>query len=201
MARSDSPPFGMIADVTDKLKSSYDFYIRLFSVHHTFSQDKGQNVESIVKTRGDVLIEREKHILVKLKRRVPFTHFTLIHTNHGYVLTCTKPCPSYGTTFVRYVSVLYRHVVGITMGTSCISLVTDLFLYTYKKKFLHNLTKNNNINNNGHTMIWNVFSVLWFILHLLLILCLTFMKLKSIPKVRMQTMITQKHYFWILISK
>ena len=37
--------------------------------------------------------------------------------------------------YIRFGSKLYRQIVGIPMGTNCASLVTDLFLFCYKRNF------------------------------------------------------------------
>ena len=42
---------------------------------------------------------------------------------------------------VRFSRQLFRHTVGIPMGTNCVPLLTDLFLYSYENKFLNKLIK------------------------------------------------------------
>ena len=39
--------------------------------------------------------------------------------------------------FVRFGSKLYRHIVGVPMGTNCAPLVADLFLFRYERDFLN----------------------------------------------------------------
>ena len=34
--------------------------------------------------------------------------------------------------FIRFGSKLYRHIVGIPMGTNCAPLIADLFLFCYE---------------------------------------------------------------------
>ena len=41
-----------------------------------------------------------------------------------------------GQIFIRFGTKLYRHVVGIPMGTYCVPLVADLFLICYKRDFM-----------------------------------------------------------------
>ena len=43
--------------------------------------------------------------------------------------------------YIRLESKLYRHNVGIPIGTNCAPLVADLFLFCYEKDFLKSLTK------------------------------------------------------------
>ena len=42
---------------------------------------------------------------------------------------------------VRFGRELFRQMVGIPMGTNCAPLLADLFLYSYKNKFLDKLIK------------------------------------------------------------
>ena len=43
--------------------------------------------------------------------------------------------------YVRFGGQLFRHAVGIPMGTNCAPLLADLFLYSYENKFLDKLLK------------------------------------------------------------
>ena len=45
--------------------------------------------------------------------------------------------------FIRLGSKLYRQIVGIPMGTNCVSLVADLFLFCYERDFMLFLSDNN----------------------------------------------------------
>ena len=45
--------------------------------------------------------------------------------------------------FIRFVSKLYRQIVGIPMGTNCASLFGDLFLFCYERDFMLSLSDNN----------------------------------------------------------
>ena len=38
---------------------------------------------------------------------------------------------------------LYRHIVGIPMGTNCAPLVANLFLFCYERDFMKNLSSDN----------------------------------------------------------
>ena len=37
---------------------------------------------------------------------------------------------------IRFGTKLYRHIVGIPMGTNCAPLVADLFLFCYERDFM-----------------------------------------------------------------
>ena len=43
--------------------------------------------------------------------------------------------------FVQFGGCLFHQVIGIPMGTNCAPLLADLFLYSYEKQFLDNMTK------------------------------------------------------------
>ena len=43
--------------------------------------------------------------------------------------------------YIRFGSQLYRQNVGIPMGTNCVPLVADLFLFCYERDFMKSLTK------------------------------------------------------------
>ena len=47
------------------------------------------------------------------------------------------------TICIRFCSKLYRHIVGVPMGTYCASLVADLFLFCYERDFMLSLSDNN----------------------------------------------------------
>ena len=45
--------------------------------------------------------------------------------------------------YIRFDSKLYRQIVGIPMGTNCIPLVVDLFLFCYERDFMLSLSEDN----------------------------------------------------------
>ena len=45
--------------------------------------------------------------------------------------------------YIRFGSKLYRHIVGIPMGTNCAPLVADLFLFSYERDFMLSLSEDN----------------------------------------------------------
>ena len=42
--------------------------------------------------------------------------------------------------YIRFGTKLYRHIVGIPMGTNCAPLVADLFLFCYERDFMTSLS-------------------------------------------------------------
>ena len=46
-----------------------------------------------------------------------------------------------GNVYVRFGGQLFRQVVGIPMGTSCVQLLSNSFLYSYENEFLDKLMK------------------------------------------------------------
>ena len=42
---------------------------------------------------------------------------------------------------MQFGSMVYQQIVGISMGTNCAPLITDLFLYCYERDFMSNLQK------------------------------------------------------------
>ena len=47
------------------------------------------------------------------------------------------------TIYFRFGTKLYRHIVGILMGTNCAPLVVNLFLYSYERDFMDSLNHDN----------------------------------------------------------
>ena len=44
---------------------------------------------------------------------------------------------------INFGTKLYRQIVGIPMGTNCVPLVADLFLYCYERYFMDSLNHDN----------------------------------------------------------
>ena len=45
--------------------------------------------------------------------------------------------------YIRFGSKLYRQIVGIPMGTNCVPLVADLFLFCYERDFMLSSSEDN----------------------------------------------------------
>ena len=65
------------------------------------------------------------------------------HKNMIYGLVKSDRCTflSSGNINIRFGSKLYRQNVEIQMGTNCVPLVADLFLFCYERDFMKSLTK------------------------------------------------------------
>ena len=44
--------------------------------------------------------------------------------------------------FIRFGTKSYRQIVGIPMGTNCVPLIDDLFLFCYERDFISSLSYN-----------------------------------------------------------
>ena len=75
-------------------------------------------------------------------------HFFTFSDQSRYTLwSCQNVCDvlSYlmDNIYIRFGTKLYRHIVGIPMGTNCAPLVADLFLYCYERDFMDSLNPDN----------------------------------------------------------
>ena len=63
--------------------------------------------------------------------------------------------------YIRLGTKLYRQIVGIPMGTNCVPLVADLFLFCYERDFMTSLSTLNKLkllkHLNLHLDIWTTF--------------------------------------------
>ena len=61
--------------------------------------------------------------------------------------SCQKVCETLifllDNIYIRFGNKLYRHIVGIPMGTNNASLVADLFLFCYERDFTMSLSADN----------------------------------------------------------
>ena len=61
--------------------------------------------------------------------------------------SCQKMCDAFhyllDNILKRFGSKLYRHIVGIPIGTNCAPIVADLFLFCYERDFMLSLSDNN----------------------------------------------------------
>ena len=64
--------------------------------------------------------------------------------NHN-LWSCQKVCEALtfllDNIYIRFGSKLYRQIVGIPMGTNCVPLVADLFLFSYERDFMLSLSE------------------------------------------------------------
>ena len=74
--------------------------------------------------------------------------FTYADHYRGYhLLSCQNVCDALSflldNIYIRFGTKLYRQIVGIPMGTNCVSIVADLFLFCYERDFMKNLSSDN----------------------------------------------------------
>ena len=74
--------------------------------------------------------------------------FTFADHYKGYHLwSCQNVCDALpfllDNIYTRFVTKLYRQIVGILMGTNCAPLIADLFLFCYERDFMKNLSSDN----------------------------------------------------------
>ena len=76
--------------------------------------------------------------------KMPF--FTSEQPKRYKLWSCQKMCDALlyllDNIFIRFGSKLYRHIVGIPIGTNCAPLVADLFLFCYERDFMLSLSDN-----------------------------------------------------------
>ena len=70
---------------------------------------------------------------------------------------CEAPTFLLDNIYISFGSKLYRHIVGIPMGTSCAPLVADLFLFCYERDFMLPLS-----DDNQSEVIETFLSINWF---------------------------------------
>ena len=66
----------------------------------------------------------------------------------GYQLwSCQNVCDALSflldNIYIRFGTKIYRQIVGIPMGTNCVRLVADLFLFCYERDFMKDLSSDN----------------------------------------------------------
>ena len=74
--------------------------------------------------------------------------FTSADHYRGYQLwSCQNVCDALSflldNIYIRFGTKLYRHIIGITMGTNWAPLVADLFFFCYERDFMKNLSSDN----------------------------------------------------------
>ena len=71
-------------------------------------------------------------------------------SSHYNLWSCQKVCKAVtfllDNIYIRCGSKLYRHIVGIPMGTNCAPLVAGLFFFRYERDFLLSLSEDNQSN-------------------------------------------------------
>ena len=127
-------------EILDKLKardfnatslSTYDFSTLYTTLPHNLIKDK--LIDLIERT-----FQREGSPYLVCNDRNAF--FTSEKPKKYHAWSCKNVCDALtfllDNIFIRFVTKLYRQVVGIPMGTNCAPLVADLFLFCYERDFM-----------------------------------------------------------------
>ena len=73
--------------------------------------------------------------------------FTTDAVRNDNLWSCQKVCEALtfllDNIYIKFGSELYRQIVGIPMGTNCVPLVADLFLFCYERDFVLSLSEDN----------------------------------------------------------
>ena len=89
--------------------------------------------------------QREGSLYIACSDRNAF--FTSDAVRYYNLWSCQKVCEALtfllNNIFIRCGSKLFRHIVGIHMGTNCAPLVADLFLFCYERDFMLSLSEDN----------------------------------------------------------
>ena len=91
------------------------------------------------------IFQREGSLYIACNDRYAF--FTSDAVKNFNLWTFQKVCEALtfllGNIYIRFGSKLYRQTVGIPMGTNCVPLVADLFLYCYERDFMLSFSDGN----------------------------------------------------------
>ena len=111
--------------------STYDFSTLYTTLPHNLIKEK--LTELIEQT-----FNREGSLYLACNDKNAF--FTSEQPKRYKFRSCQKMCDALhyllDYTFIRFGSKLYRHIVGIPMGSNCAPLVADLFLFCYERDFM-----------------------------------------------------------------
>ena len=118
--------------------STYDFSTLYTTLPHNLIKEK--LTELIEQT-----FNREGSLYFACNDKNAF--FTSEQPKRYKLWSCQKMCDALhyllDNIFIRFGSKLYRQIVGIPMGTNCVTLVADLFLFCYERDFMLSLSDNN----------------------------------------------------------
>ena len=91
------------------------------------------------------IFQREGSIYIACNERHAF--FTSDAVRNYNLWFCQKVCEAVtfllDNIYITFRSKLYRQIVGIPMGTNCVLLVADLFLFCYERDFMLSLSDAN----------------------------------------------------------
>ena len=85
--------------------------------------------------------QREGSLYIACNDKNPF--FTSDAVRNYNLWSCEALTFLLDNIYIRFVSKLYRQIVGIPMCTNCAPLVADLFLFYYERDFMLSLSEDN----------------------------------------------------------
>ena len=116
--------------------STYEFSTLFTTLPHNLIKEK--LTELIEQT-----FNREGSLYLACNDKNAF--FTSEQSKRFKLWSCQKMCDGlhhlFDNIFIRFGSKLYRKIVGIPMGTKCVPLVADLFLFCYERDFMLSLVR------------------------------------------------------------
>ena len=117
--------------------STYDFSTLYTTLPHNLIKEK--LLDLIERT----FYKKEGKLYLACNEKKAF--FTSADHYRGYHLwSCQNVCDALSflldNIYIRFSTKLYRHIVGIPMGTNCAPLVAVLFLFCYERDFMKNLS-------------------------------------------------------------
>ena len=117
--------------------STYDFSTLYTTLPHNLIKEK---LNDLIEWS----FEREGLPYLACNERNAF--FTSEHQNRFKLWSCQNICEALtyllDNIFIRFGIKLYRHIVGIPMGTNCAPLIADLFLFSYERDLMAPLSNN-----------------------------------------------------------
>ena len=120
--------------------STYDFCTLYTTLPHNLIKEK--LLDLIERT----FYKKEGKLYLACNDKKAF--FTSADHYRGYHFwSCQNVCDALSflldNIYIRFGNKLYKQIVGITMGTNCAPLVSDLFLFCYERDFMKNLSSDN----------------------------------------------------------
>ena len=114
--------------------SYYDFSALYTTLPHNLTKDKLADL--IERT-----FQREGSLYIACNDRNAFFRSDAVRNYN--LLSCQKVCEALtfllDNIYIRFGSKLYRQIAGIPMGTNCVPLVSDLYLFCYERDFMSSL--------------------------------------------------------------
>ena len=90
-------------------------------------------------------LQREGSLYIVCNDKNAF--FTSDAVRNYNLWSCQKACEALtfllDNIYIRFGSKLYRHIIGIPMGTNCVPFVSDLFLFCYERNYMLSLSEDN----------------------------------------------------------